>query len=436
MYRRIASAVLALVTIGMVTASVVAPSASAEPGVTTKYPLAASATHFSGQAFDVCTAPTVNQMKAWTASPYRAIAIYVGGANRGCAQPNLTSAWATAVSAQGWKLMPIYVGLQAPCATRVTFDSIVASEAAAQGKAAATDAIAKLNAIGLRSGSTVYSDMESYHSENTACRDAVLTYLSAFTKEVHRRGYLSGVYGKATSTIGDLAGAHDSTAYARPDAIWLADWDGVKSLAGFTGVPDTSWSTHQRAKQYLGDHTETYGGVKLRIDSNLLDAPVATIARPYRTTGRTNAREDPSRSSAATGVLEKNVALKVICQAPGKSVNGTKVWDKLSTGSYVSDSYVDTPSKTGYSSAVPRCYYPYQVIPTAGTTARTAPGAVFDPVGSLKGGALAWTVCQGLATDVTGTSPIWDRLPNGSYVPDFDVASGSRTTSSPAVPGC
>jgi hypothetical protein len=436
LHRRIVSAVLSLVTIGMATATIVAPGAAAEPGVTTNFPVTTSATQFTGEGFDVCTAPTLSQMTAWSASPYRAIGVYVGGPNRGCAQPNLTSAWVTAVSAKGWKLMPIYVGLQAPCATRTTFDSITASEAEAEGKASATDAVADLTALGLRSGSIVYSDMESYHTDVVACRTAVLTYLSAFTKELHRRGFLSGVYGKAASTIGDLNGAYESTEYARPDAIWLAEWDQVKSLAGFAGVPATAWSLHQRAKQYYADHYETYGGVKLRIDSNLLDVPVATVLRSFRSTAEVTTRVQPTGTSKAGVVLAKNSALKVVCQTPGQAVSGTKVWDKLGTGVYISDHFVNTASSTTYSAGVPRCLYPYQVTPAAGSTVRKGAGAAFASTGTAPSGALGWTVCQTAATEATGTSKVWNQLQNGRYVPDFDLASASQTTYSPAVPLC
>ena len=43
-------------------------------------------------------------MNAWLASPYRAIGVYIGGANRGCAQPNLTATWVQDEVAAGWQL--------------------------------------------------------------------------------------------------------------------------------------------------------------------------------------------------------------------------------------------------------------------------------------------------------------------------------------------
>src|SRR6266571_413881 len=51
--------------------------------------LPASATSYTGQGFDACTAPSSAFMSTWkSASPYGAVGIYIGGADRACAQPN------------------------------------------------------------------------------------------------------------------------------------------------------------------------------------------------------------------------------------------------------------------------------------------------------------------------------------------------------------
>ena len=76
-------------------------------------------------------------MSAWSSSPYRAVGVYIGGANMACSQANLTSGWVSTETAAGWHLIPTYVGLQAPvddcgCA------SIDPGQATAQGRAAAT----------------------------------------------------------------------------------------------------------------------------------------------------------------------------------------------------------------------------------------------------------------------------------------------------------
>jgi hypothetical protein len=65
-------------------------TASAEPATTVAYPAGATATRYGGLAFDTCTAPPLTAIKAWGASPYRAVGVYIGGVNRTCSQPQLT----------------------------------------------------------------------------------------------------------------------------------------------------------------------------------------------------------------------------------------------------------------------------------------------------------------------------------------------------------
>ncbi len=71
----------------------------------------------TGQGIDTCEAPSLSAMSTWRlASPYTSIGIYIGGINRACSNAALNSStWVNTVVAQGWKVLPIYVGLQAPC---------------------------------------------------------------------------------------------------------------------------------------------------------------------------------------------------------------------------------------------------------------------------------------------------------------------------------
>ena len=95
-------------------------------------------------------------------------------------------------------------------------------------------------------GSAIYGDMEHYSAGDAACRTAVLTYVSAWTKELHRLGYLAGMYANLSSGAKHLSEAYASTAYARPDALWIARWDGSPALTGWAGIPNTQWANHQR----------------------------------------------------------------------------------------------------------------------------------------------------------------------------------------------
>ena len=104
-----------------------------------------------GNAFDTCAAPTAAQMQSWLSSPYRSVGIYIGGTARSCAQPNLTKDWVSTITGQGWGLLPIYVGLQAPCYGGNKPMSLSATTAAAQGTAAANNAITQMSALGISS---------------------------------------------------------------------------------------------------------------------------------------------------------------------------------------------------------------------------------------------------------------------------------------------
>jgi hypothetical protein len=245
--------------------SMARPRAGTEPSA---HPAAAT---FGGLGFDACSAPSPNAMTAWGASPYRAIGIYIGGANSACAQPNLTSTWVAGEVAAGWHMIPIYVGLQAPgnscgCA------AISASEAAAQGTAAAIDAVADAQGVGIPPGNPIYDDMENY-SRTAANTSTVLAFLSTWTAQLHAEGYLSGVYSSSGSGISDLVAQYGAT-YLEPDDIWFAEWNNEASVSS-AQLPAADWPDNQRLHQYRGGHNETYGGVTINIDSDFLDGATA-----------------------------------------------------------------------------------------------------------------------------------------------------------------
>lgn len=222
----------------------------------------------TGPGFDACAAPSLAAMTAWRPD-YGVANIYIGGAARGCAQPNLTPEWIRAVRQQGYRLIPTYVGLQAPCTrfrSRFKID-----EAAEQGRKAATDAVARAKALGIGKKKPIYFDMENYKSKNIACRDAVMTFLHSWTKRLHRLKYRSGVYSSASSGIRDLGRA---TGIQKPDSVWFAHWDGKAETHGSPYLLDEWWGTHRRIKQFKGGHYETHGGVKLHVDSNIVDGLV------------------------------------------------------------------------------------------------------------------------------------------------------------------
>ena len=246
------------------------------PGGTTRFSL--------NRGFDKCTAATASQMQTWwNTSPFYDANIYISGRNRGCTQPQLTAAWVSAVSAQGWGLIPTIVGYQSPCSVCTTCQkhSTDALTAEQQGRGEADIAIADANNLGLTQGTVLYYDMERYDdvSGTGACSTPTKAFLKGWTDRLKETGYISGVYGSPTNAVGDWLNIPEAS---RMDAVWLARWDNIPSVWTYASpspvVPETAWGNHQRIKQWQAPHNETWGGVTFNIDGNIADGPVAGAA--------------------------------------------------------------------------------------------------------------------------------------------------------------
>ncbi|MBB5786920.1 glycoside hydrolase domain-containing protein [Jiangella mangrovi] len=412
--------------------------AAALPDSPVSYPSGASSTLAPGLGFDTCTAPSIAALQAWRASPYRTVNIYFGGVNRGCAQPNLTAAWVRDATATGWRLLPTYFGRQPSCMLGSKPYRYTAANATTYGASEAQDAVAKARALGLLPGSALYADVEHYDRTDASCVTAVRRYVSAWTTTLHASGYLAGVYVHQDSGLRDLSASYGNATWARPDAVWMARWDGSPSLTGWPTAPNAQWAGHQRLKQYRGDHNETWGGVTLNIDSDSLDAPAATVARTYRVTSSTalNARTGPGSAYPVVRSHAPGSALAVMCQGLGTRVGTSSVWNRLSNGTWVADYYVSTPSSTTFSPTLQRCMYPGQVTSATPLNARTGPGTGYPVTGTaLPTGALAWVMCQKAGTAV-GTSTVWNRMLDGRWVADYYVSNRSNTTYSAPIPRC
>lgn len=272
--------------------------------------------NFSGYGFDQCVTPSQEAMDAWlTSSPYWAVGIYIAGDSRYCGddkQVNLTAAWVSTQLRNGWRLLPITVGPQASCAERyrgkVRIDpSTLHGYAAAreQGRLEARETVRRAKALGIAPGSTLWYDLE--HTTTTEitreCREAALSFLSAWTNKLHGLGYVSGVYSSASSWISILDDARVSQpGYAMPDRVWIAEWmssapqpplnQPPSLLSGY--VRNDGWQPGGRMRQYRGDHDETYGGVRINIDSNYLHLGRGT--RPGRAIDYCNGRHVQRRS--------------------------------------------------------------------------------------------------------------------------------------------
>src|SRR5579875_598926 len=345
---------------------------------------------YTGLGFDACSTPSASSMAAWAASPYRAIGVYIGGANMACAQGNLNATWVAQESAAGWHLVPIYVGLQAPsnscgCAPM----SAVPATAASEGTAAAEDAVVDAQAIGIGAGNPLYLDMESY-SRTTTNTAAVLAFEAAWTQALHAQGYLSGVYSSSNSGITDLVSQY-GTSYVEPDDIWVASWNGQQSTVD-PNVPPTDWANHQRLHQYTGSPNETYGGVRINIDDDFLDAATAAAG-----TGPGIAPTPaPSPSLAVKARGDGTVSLS----PSWPYEQGIAAWQALGGESPTALTFTAAPTPVGaglpivLADALP--YWSVQALDASGQVLGTS-AAVAEPAALSIFGASAFVPQQGFA---------------------------------------
>lgn len=281
------------------TAAVLTILATTASGVALAAPAAAANRvtpgNFTGYGFDQCVAPSQYAMDRWLShSPFLAAGIYISGASRACrTQPNLTPAWISTQLRKGWRLLPITLGPQASCSTRFPRygnDPVINwrpedryGKARSQGRLEAVRAAHAASSLGISKGSTLWYDLEAFDTRLEHCRESALSFLSAWTRKMHRLGYVSGVYSSAASGIKmlDDAMTYRPGRYAMPDQVWIADWNGRASVHS-SYVRRTSWMPHKRVHQYRGPHNETHGGVTINIDSNFLDVGRGSTAPKAR----------------------------------------------------------------------------------------------------------------------------------------------------------
>ena len=160
--------------------------------------------NFTGFGFDQCLTPEQYKMNAWLeSSPYLAAGIYISGNSRACRnQPNLTPEWVRTQLAKGWRLLPITLGPQADCLDRFPRykddPTIIPkpgkrgrySLARKQGVAEAIKTVTEAGRLGIVPGSTLWYDLEGFSITNTTCRESALWFLSGWTRQIHRLGYV------------------------------------------------------------------------------------------------------------------------------------------------------------------------------------------------------------------------------------------------------
>jgi hypothetical protein len=249
--------------------------------------------NFTGYGFDQCETVSQKTMDTWLrASPFLAVGVYMSGASRACkTQANLTPTWVDTQLRNGWRILPITLGPQSSCVGRFprygpTIDPTIkessTNEYAAardQGTLEAQRAVAAATKLGIAVKSTLWYDLEGWSNVNdVSCRESALSFLQAWTKQLHKLDYVSGVYSSAGSGMVILDNARKNRpTYVLPDYIWIARWDGLANTST-TYISDIGWNPHRRVKQYQGGHNENGGGVTVNIDRDYLDVARGSAA--------------------------------------------------------------------------------------------------------------------------------------------------------------
>ncbi len=223
------------------------------------------------KGFDVCAAPTAGQMSTWWHdSPYYDVGIYIGGSERACSQPNLTSSWISTVNGYGWDFYLTWVGPQAVCTQASDISDFISTNTTTafnQGKAEALGAASAASSLAIYGRKIFYYDIEAY-SGSATCRDSVKSFLSGWCYELRTvLTHKCGVYGSPCNAT-DWVGIQ----YV-PDDVWLADWNQDPDVWGLACLNNGYWSGDQRLHQYqkypfVENHIETYGGVSLLVDND------------------------------------------------------------------------------------------------------------------------------------------------------------------------
>ena len=240
--------------------------------------------------FDRCYAPSMEEMQTWwEKSPYSVFNLYIGGISFACRDKPLDALWVHQAAEQGWEFILAWVGPQAPCSSLKYRMSDKPNVAYVEGKLEAEYAAEAAHRLGFFDNAVIYYDIEGY-TDNDECREAVKWFMQGWVEQLQANGLRASAYGSpCRSYITDWAANANP-----PEDVWIAHWiaDEYDPSATVWDVPcgleDYYWNDHQRLKQYAGGHKETWGGVELAIDSNVLDGHITAL--PLQTN---NTLDDP-----------------------------------------------------------------------------------------------------------------------------------------------
>lgn len=233
----------------------------------------------------------------WNNSPYFDVGFCLPyGAALPCDVSDLNSSWITTVSGQGWGLIPIWSGLQAPCYTDTPGKAFrwKPTDARTDGQNEALNALVAAASVGFTSGdpddgyspTIIYDDLEQYDPTDTdltdtyTCGDAVAAFVD---------GWVSTMIGEYQLSTGVYASPDDAQDWTTrtsiisnfPSNIWLSGSNENVTVWNLyphnpSRFPDTlQWSGTQRIHQYTEDISTIWGGTApITIDNDTEDATI------------------------------------------------------------------------------------------------------------------------------------------------------------------
>lgn len=224
---------------------------------------------YERKGLDRCVAPSHAAMADfWEGTQWWWWGIYIGGVSLAC-DSNLSAGWIDTEVGRGWGLMPIWVGLQAPCTAYAHRFSSNTSTARDQGWGAAQNAYAEIRDLGMNSDTPITYDLEAFDTSNATCLAAAKAFLKGWSDYLRQPPAQSaGVYG---SSCASAISSYWSIS-PRPDFAWGADWDGHPNVYNMACVSTSIWPN--RHKQYYGDVKRTENGRTLTVDVDCAQGPM------------------------------------------------------------------------------------------------------------------------------------------------------------------
>jgi hypothetical protein len=264
-------------------------------GSTTNVPQPVTQT-FPG--FDTGIYPGDAAMRAWVRpnSPYHWVGYYLP------APCHRDTSWAgkrETLAAMGWGIGVLYVGQQTwegvpdrvatPDTARPARDTLRAETTAqrsitcsrtlltaAQGVTEADDAIAKAAADGFARGTHVFLDIERMTTIPPAMRDYYRAWVGRVLGDGRFRPAIYSHHRNAAEIYADVRALFDAAGIREEPSFWIS------SPATFTlsSSPSDVGFRFARVWQGVFDATQTWNGVRLRVDVNVADSPSPSAPGP------------------------------------------------------------------------------------------------------------------------------------------------------------